>query len=36
MPTLQFFGAAGTVTGSRYLLNCTGERLMIDCGLFHG
>jgi metallo-beta-lactamase family protein len=36
MPTLQFLGATGTVTGSRYLLEADGERLMIDCGLFQG
>jgi metallo-beta-lactamase family protein len=36
MATLQFLGAAGTVTGSRYLLEAGGERLMIDCGLFEG
>jgi metallo-beta-lactamase family protein len=34
--TLQFLGATGTVTGSKYLLECAGERLMIDCGLFQG
>jgi metallo-beta-lactamase family protein len=36
MATLQFLGAAGTVTGSKYLLQAGGERLMIDCGLFQG
>jgi len=36
MATLQFLGATGTVTGSKYLLEAAGERLMIDCGLFQG
>jgi metallo-beta-lactamase family protein len=36
MPTLQFLGATGTVTGSKYVLEAGGERLMIDCGLFQG
>ena len=36
MPRLTFLGATGTVTGSKYLLEADGERLMIDCGLFQG
>jgi metallo-beta-lactamase family protein len=36
MGTLTFLGATGTVTGSKYLLDAGGERLMIDCGLFQG
>jgi len=36
VPTLQFLGAAGTVTGSRYLVDAGSERLLVDCGLFEG
>jgi len=36
MATLQFLGATGTVTGSKYVLEAEGEKLMIDCGLFQG
>ena len=33
---LQFLGATGTVTGSKYLLTSGGSRILIDCGLFQG
>ncbi|AKQ45136.1 metallo-beta-lactamase [Rufibacter radiotolerans] len=34
--SLQFLGAAGTVTGSKYLLTVKGQKILIDCGLFQG
>lgn len=33
---LLFLGATGTVTGSCFLLDTAGKRIMIDCGLFQG
>ena len=33
---LKFCGAAGTVTGSRYLLTYEGNQFLVDCGLFQG
>jgi metallo-beta-lactamase family protein len=33
---LTFLGAAGTVTGSKYLLEVGDRRVLIDCGLFQG
>jgi metallo-beta-lactamase family protein len=34
--SLAFLGAAGTVTGSKHLLELGGRRVLIDCGLFQG
>lgn len=36
MATLTFLGAARTVTGSKYLLEVDGHRILVDCGLFQG
>ena len=33
---IQFLGAAGTVTGSCFLLDTSQSRILIDCGMFQG
>jgi len=35
-PTVQFLGAAGTVTGSAHLVRAGGHTVLLDCGLFQG
>ncbi len=34
--SIQFLGAAGTVTGSKHLLKTPEKNILIDCGLFQG
>lgn len=34
--TVHFLGAAGTVTGSKFLLEFPDQTIMVDCGMFQG
>lgn len=36
MTRLTFYGATGTVTGSRHLLEIDNNKILVDCGLFQG
>ena len=35
-PTIRFLGAVGTVTGSRFIVEGSSSKVMIDCGLYQG
>jgi metallo-beta-lactamase family protein len=36
MGTITYLGGTGTVTGSKFLVEHDGYRVMVDCGLFQG
>jgi len=36
MATLTFWGATGTTTGSRFILEVNGSKFLIECGMFQG
>jgi metallo-beta-lactamase family protein len=36
MASLSFWGGVGTVTGSKFLLESKGTRVLVDCGMFQG
>jgi len=33
---IHFLGAGSEVTGSNYLIETTGKKIVVDCGVFHG
>jgi metallo-beta-lactamase family protein len=36
MANIQFLGATGTVTGSKFLVDAGKSRILVDCGMFQG
>lgn len=36
IPNVTFLGGAGTVTGSKFLVEFNSQRVLVDCGLFQG